>query len=340
MVVVIFALAVIPVLGQDQNRGLGRGRSPFQPEILLEVLSPTSPPDRDTVVFNSGWPLIIQLVATGNPDLSSFSTAEPFPPKDAWGFILWDDPDGCLSWDSNFCGDQPADETALQFRATDREQVDLGYLPDVPALVMLADTGEGWDDEGPILRGLNLAGLVSAVGYELNDVTRSTNVTIKLVVPFGLFAPHIEVDRCIGDPVTCDGTTLVRVRGFGDELLSFPPGGCNLYGSIFDNRPVNLRVFVLKLPPSRSPLDPVQGLPAIEDADGNGIVDIHDAVLLGFELLSDELVVEFKQISGDAPVFEEFVRAVDLDGNGEVEGPLLPCPDPTPSPVGARKPPR
>ena len=59
--------------------------------------------------------------------------------------------------------------------------------PDLPALVVLADTGIGWDDAGAVVRGVNLAGLVNTVAYELNDRTRSTTLTIEMLPAFGVF---------------------------------------------------------------------------------------------------------------------------------------------------------
>ena len=52
VVLVLLVFMVEPVLAQDEIAPVGRGKSPRQPEILLRVLSPTSPTNRDTVVFN------------------------------------------------------------------------------------------------------------------------------------------------------------------------------------------------------------------------------------------------------------------------------------------------
>ena len=148
------------------------------------------------------------------------------------------------------------------------------------------------------------------------------------------------MNGCLGDPANCDGSALYRVRGYEGETFAVPPEGrCDRYVEIFDNRPVVLRMFVAKLPPSRSPTELVEGPASLEDFDANGLVDIHDAELQGYELLSEELVLEFRQIFGPGSG-DQFVRQVDLDGNGVAVGPAPLCPQPTPSPVGAKKPPR
>jgi hypothetical protein len=351
------AVMTIEIRGDDEEIEL----------VALAALSPTSPDGEPARVFNSGWPLTLRLSLSLDPGLSVLGqwAAEigPYPRKDEWGFAVWEDPDGCLSWidhegnlDQPECeelqsmGPLPLDELLLQFRPSAHTAGEPGASPDLPALVVLADTGLGWDDDGPVSVALNLAGLFNTVAYELNDATRRTSILAKLVVPFGLFAPILDEDLCVGDPVTCGGDFLFRVRGFDGETFSVTPGPnvarCFIYERIFEERVVTLRAFVVKLPPPLVPSEAPQGISLLEDVDGDGLVDSADAVLSGFELLSEELVVPFRQIYGaplTAPGFQfdtRFIRSMDLDGNGRVDGELEDCLEFQSSPVKIVKVPR
>ena len=358
------------ILGGRPDSGLAiviRGDDSGAHPVQLEVLAPTAPSQELPVVYNSGWPLTLRLSFSQDPGLAVLgdtgaqdtSRTGPFPRIDEWGFVVWEDPDGCLSWadysvgepsvcrDLQTAGSLPKDETVLQFRPAVHPAPQLGAAPDMPALMLLADTGLGWNGDGPAVEAANLAGFVNVVALELNDQTRRTSLTTTLLVPFGLFAPRVDQDLCVGDPNLCEGSYLHRVIAAGQPTFSIAPEEyCDRFyypSSIYEAVPVTLRAFVVKLPPPADPSETVTGPDTLEDMDGNGLVDRFDAELAGLELLSDEIVLQFHQLYGSPGAgagFDSFFFPADLDGNGAVFGPLVePCND-VATPIRVKKPPR
>lgn len=178
--------------------------------------------------------------------------------------------------------------------------VQFGADDDFPGLVILSNVGvgivmtplaEGWN---PVLprQGRNLAGFTTSVGYELNDAHGRTSITAVMMVPRFLFS-HLQLtDPCVGEvtldgdgePVSCAGAPIQRIDG---GLIE--PEGVN------DESLVELRAFVIE-PVWNEALGRMVALDIITDMNGDGQLTAVDAELMGWRVLSNEIVFNFRQI--------------------------------------------
>lgn len=182
--------------------------------------------------------------------------------------------------------------------------VGYGADDDFPSLVLLSNVGagivltsleEGWEPVVPAQRR-NLAGFLGNVGYELADQKLRTTITASMIVPRFLFSHTRIVDGCIGEQVYTDpGTGNLWCEGFPGQRVDGGPiqGVAGNDGSI-----VELRAFLV------APiLDELEGfirhLNVVTDMNGDGVVGAADADLMGWTVLSNEVVFEFKQIGND-----------------------------------------
>ena len=354
---------------------------------------------RHSIQNSSGWPLTIRLLSRNELGIAN---SEPgfdapigtFPRIGQTGWIVFDDPDGCLTLlppfspsptpddtclgavtDETFLGftpdlDQPgledsvgdADRRAALTEAggggmatftapgvgiaalgpdTGGDVIDgygRGADDDLPGLVVLSATGPGLVldpdfDRGPVLEQHNLAGFLNQVGYELNDRSGHTTVFGNMLVPYGLFAPFVQADTCVSasDPAApdCDGDPIWRIDGGPVEPVDPPENPLQLgYENLFNSRPYELRFFVVNgIAPSM-----------LSDMNGDGRITEKDARLMGYEIISNAVRIEFDQFHGPncfRPVFSQVLLS-DLDGNGSIEASGV-CPG---GPGGLTKPPR
>lgn len=202
-----------------------------------------------------------------------------------------------------------------------------GYGPSsrLPGLVLVADAGPSIvTDESfnrpEILECRNLAGFANSVSYELSNSDRRTSITAHFHVPPLLFTPVALVDRNVSTDGFCDdgtsavGTpngTLLRVDG--GELRCIEGRPLNALDSLVNAQVVTARMFVVNVK------DEEDAPAVIQDLNGNGYCDAEDVMLAGYEVLSIERTIRFRQI-------HEFYFGLpyDFDGDGEVGGIVLP----------------
>lgn len=194
-----------------------------------------------------------------------------------------------------------------------------------PGLVLLSPTGPGLvlnsDFTRPtVRRQRNLAGFLNAVGYELNDPNDQTTFTLSMIVPFGLIEPILRIDDCVGDivDIRCVGSPLYQIDG---GALQTAPAGTNaqsFYPQLINTTPAfEVRAFLVSgVAPS-----------VLDDLNHDGRVTAADAALAGYNVISNEEVVRFRQYSSDicAGVPLTNVFYTDFDGNGRDVGEFV-CP--------------
>jgi hypothetical protein len=189
----------------------------------------------------------------------------------------------------------------------------------LPGLVVLSDAGVGLVldanfnfPSGP-LQARNLAGFLNLVAYELDDVSKQTNILATMNVPGGLFNPLVLADTCVGipssDPPTpnqCQGIPIVRVDGGPSVSRCL---FCQDFADFLNQKIITVRIFVVN---GTAP-------DILSDLDGDGKITAKDAALAGLQLLSGEEVVRFKIFH------QEELPALffDFDGNGDPSGPIV-----------------
>ena len=203
-----------------------------------------------------------------------------------------------------------------------------GADDDFPGLVLLTPVGNGLVLDADFNRPAykverNLAGFLNWVGYELTSATRNTVVRAGMIVPYGLVAPLMKTDDCIGGTAAAPGCNEpARFRIDGGPLTQFPgavgPGPfTGTYPPLFDAVTYELRAFVVSgVAPS-----------TLADLNHDGIVSARDATLAGYNVISNEKVVRFHQIHGTfcGNVLALNVFFDDVDGNGFVTDTIV-CP--------------
>ena len=207
--------------------------------------------------------------------------------------------------------------------------VGYGADDDLPGLVLLSATGVGLvldtDFNPPFVRQQrNLAGFLNWAAYELRGANGNTVVHAGMVLPYGLVAPLMQTDDCIGTPTDagdtffCDEPSQYRIDG--GALVTAP-----VFGSLQDNYPANfnarayeLRAFVVSgVAPS-----------LLTDMNGDGVVTAADATAAGYRVISNEKVVRLRQYHGNycgGISLTQQTFFADIDGNGRVLGGIV-CP--------------
>ncbi len=172
-------------------------------------------------------------------------------------------------------------------------------------------------------RGIS-AGFVNSVGYHPCCTTIAAPLgwgKIRLQahfnVPDGLFTPVVMVDKNVDNPITID-----------DELCGDDPGerpyrmdggplqcaqGLGAYYSvdpIVNDVEVTVRVFVVE---GDAP-------EFVTDENGDGVLDIRDVEIMGYEPLSAQRTFTFRQFH---QIKCEKYQSYDFDGNGEAGGCVL-----------------
>jgi len=181
--------------------------------------------------------------------------------------------------------------------------VQFGADDDFPGLVILSNVGvgivldtlaNGWN---PLLprQARNLAGFTNAIGYELSDTLGRTSITSTMIVPRFLFSPIRLRDSCVGvvsydfnnEPISCAGVATQRVDG----------GPLTPFSGHFDTDPaaVEIRAFVVA-PIWNSVSNRLLSLDTVVDSNADGRVTALDAKLMGYQVLSNEIVFNFRQV--------------------------------------------
>jgi hypothetical protein len=185
-----------------------------------------------------------------------------------------------------------------------------------PGLVLLSPTGPGLvlnsDFTRPaVRRQRNLAGFLNVVAYELNDPNRETTFTLSMVVPVGLIAPILRIDDCVGAFVDFRCVDPPRYQVDGGSVTTAPSltNAQFFYPALVNTTPAfEVRAFLVNgVAPS-----------VLEDLNHDGQVTAADAKLAGYNVISNEEVVRFRQYSSDicagVPLVNVFYT--DFDGNG------------------------
>jgi len=202
-----------------------------------------------------------------------------------------------------------------------------GADDDLPGLVLLAGTGPAlvlganFDPVTP-RQQRNLAGFMNWVASTLREPTGKITVYAGMVVPYGLVAPLMAADDCVGSDCHCSSADSTcapqyqyRIDG-GAVQTSSNGGSYSSYPALFDSRTYTLRAFLVNgTAPS-----------VITDSDGDGDVDARDVVLGGYTVISNMATVTLRQFH-DTPCSQGLANViyVDLDGNGEAYGAYV-CP--------------
>jgi hypothetical protein len=283
--------------------------------VALELLAPTSAPNKIPTVTWGGWPIVLKM--TANREIGIGTQLFDFPVNsDALvhqGFsgIVFEDPDECHSWLNDTCS---VNETYLDFAPGGPALTCFEDIPGgVASLVLLADVGAG---KG----GFNLADRFKTVGYELDDVSHRTNVVASMVVGNGLVTPAVVTDLCIGPPPEGPCPFGGFLGQIGGEILSDFQA---LLDRLNRSNVTTLRAFVVN---RKAPAQ-------LSDLDADGLIGATDAELAGFGLLSREIVFRVKTLHEQSEFF--FTPMADLDGNGGVE-----CGDCSPGGGGLKPVPR
>jgi hypothetical protein len=196
-----------------------------------------------------------------------------------------------------------------------------GVNEDFPNLVILANTGVGLGfaptlDPDQTLHPdgsqRNLAGFVQSVSYVLNDAIPTaiqpgrTVVHAHMNVPADLIRPLVALDNCTGPGNDVECSLGPRIFSIDGEP-PLPPLTDLQLRPILSNRVITIRVFLVN---GTAPA-------ALSDVSGDGIVSSEDAEALGYQLLSDEEVVQVKVLNQDLFPFDVLA---DFDGNLRAEG--------------------
>lgn len=200
------------------------------------------------------------------------------------------------------------------------DHITYGHSRRIPGLVIVADHGPGvrWvEPVGPApangffdalepAEAWNLAGFVNSVAYSLKGGTGETSLLAHLNVPRQLFLPVVLADNNLEDDVeTADGTCDADTAG-GVYRMDGGPLRCyeEYFGTLDDllfGTTVTVRVFM------------VDGVAPdiLIDQDGDGDLDSRDAELMGYDPISRQETMRFRQWAEDQCGYR-----YDFDGNG------------------------
>ena len=289
----------------------------------------------------SGWPLTVRMTVNDGLLQGIYSRTGRVPTGGAT--LVFDDPDGCPSWDWLYCFyATPYDETAVSFRtgaltpdpaggeasgisieyeslrgplATPYAGPELGTVNDdysygasarLPGLVVVADKGlsivsdSEFQREEP-LKCRNLAGLMNSVAWDPMDTRGTTSLQAHMNVPEYIFEPVVRVDADVDDP-SC--SSIFQPDGLAPT--------CGDWKSHY-LEPTTIRAFVVNVdflePDPELAGELPRPLDEIEDINGDGVCDAHDALELGYQLLSNEAEA-LVQAADPMPL------PYDFDGNG------------------------
>jgi hypothetical protein len=143
-----------------------------------------------------------------------------------------------------------------------------------------------------------------------------------MVVPNGLIAPVMKIDACVGNFDTtlgrCEGAPLYQVDGSARVEATGSTGVQALYPQVLGAVPYyEVRAFLVSgIAPSM-----------LSDLNHDGRVTADDAKLAGYDVISNEETVRFREYSTDICTGVPLVDVVyaDFDGNGYATSPFV-CP--------------
>jgi hypothetical protein len=269
--------------------------------VSLQVLAPSlgdkKVPAVPTVTLG-GWPVVLKMsadkeIGIATIDASGFPGNGGFPRSGDRGFIVFEERDGCYSWESGevACGEA---DTYLEFTPGSCSG---GQPPGaVPSLMLLADADSR--------EGVNLADQFTTVGYELNDTNRQTNVVASLVVPNWFLRPQPVLDLCLGALPTPEGPCQGGAGGLNSSGVLV---GLNQLVADFNQSNITtFRAFVVSGSAPGS----------LNDVNGDGVIEAKDAELSGFRILSREVVFRVRTSYQFADIVRGDAALGDLDGNG------------------------
>ena len=304
---------VFPGIGQSGYLVLA------DPDSCLELPPPffrgaepcsTAPSDETYVEFDNDVDLVGVTDPSGNPD-RLLALANPLQ---SGGPVFTADGDA----DSNGVLDPVDVVVGPDTGDAQSDGVGFGADDDFPSLVLLSPTGVGRvlnsDFSRPaVLQQRNLAGFLNAVGYELNAPGDVTTFTISMVVPHGLVGPIMKIDDCVGTFDTsvahCDGAPRYQLDGGPVQVADTNTNAQGLYPRLINTTAFfELRAFLVSgTAPS-----------VLSDLDHDGAITANDAKLAGYNVISNEQVVRFREYSTDlctgVPLLNVFYA--DFDGNG------------------------
>lgn len=161
----------------------------------------------------------------------------------------------------------------------------------------------------------NLAGFLNSVGYELKSNSGKTVIHASMNLRNGLIAPIIALDNCIGaydGGSFCDiGEHWYRIDGGALQKGVGSMSAQALWSAVIPALTYEIRAFLV------SGTAPSQ----LADLNNDGKVTGADAKLAGYEVISNEVVTRFTQVSGfichEGTMSTIF--GLDLDGNGQAQ---------------------
>jgi len=218
----------------------------------------------------------------------------------------------------------------LSYPPTDEPQPPSGMSPRIPGLMILSDSGIGnlYRKDGYQSYGLksprvarNLAAYINSAGYFMRNSQGKTVIAASWIAPKHIISPYIQRDSNYGgrcNPPVDEGSfeTALRINGGPIQIIEESTDSDSLYSFsrqsflsdyLLQNYQSKLRIFVINGPAPNE----------LMDSNNDGVVDSQDAVVDGYELLSEE-----KSISLRTVFVGYWGNYVDLDRNG-CTGPLV-----------------
>lgn len=205
-----------------------------------------------------------------------------------------------------------------------------GADDDLASFVLMADFGGArvFDENFDLVPGVirNMAGFLNTVSAEDLDGKGQTAITASMHILAGVFEPIAVIDADISDPALDGYGYAMRVDSgpvTGFNLTEpFPPAAPGAANAFYDELlsqyyPAKLRI--------RAAVVNGEAPDFIYDMDGDGRYTARDIVLMGYELVSNEvdmtLEVTHENLLIDSPDSKcpprTFIHG-DVDGNGQI----------------------
>lgn len=181
--------------------------------------------------------------------------------------------------------------------------VGYGANDDLPGLVLLSNVGvgrvldlelgsdtnvTGFEQRSP-LQARNLAGLMTRVAFDVRVNARRTVLSTSMLVPPEMFTPFTLVDFCVTDEGPfCIGLENGVVRIDGGPIVPFEIVEAGSFDITTASPPFAVDVQV------RAVMVQGDAPTFVDDCDANNVINARDLVCMGYQLLSNEAVVDFR----------------------------------------------
>jgi hypothetical protein len=310
---ITLAISILPLCAES---------APQRQHVSLEFVLPSGITQSSAQHYFFGWPLVLR--ATSNDELSIYDLRPPLLST----YFVYFDPTNCfdrLLFDYEALKDclaVPPVETYMEFSVYTKvpgANVSFGPNDAWPGLVILSNHGKGlvldsdFNRTGP-LQQRNLAGLMDWVSFELVDDTGHSNLTGGFNIQRGFFGPIMQVDEAVGEPPGqpgYSGSPLYRIDGGPVLAATAGVSPYDVYDDLLQGGTLELRAFIV------SGTAPATFI----DLNHDGRINRVDAVIAGYRVISDEIVLKIRVMPDDTGCGRRYLTYLtDLDGNGFTHG--------------------